>query len=851
MIMSNKGSCFAHPSMPASKMQPPPQPFNSLHRIDPLEGTPSSIPMGMATPKSKPMKATTPVPQFRTTALQLRRGASTAPSRGNGFLDLSRSTPGTVNLPVPPFKSTGVISKRDKNYFYKQTPSTPSRNSYGYSPDYAESPVSARVSRKGKSSQPKGLKNPVKVGDQVDDEFSQPSRKPLAEFGVNYSLPGLPSEGSPRGSKHSGPHSKELRMVDSVEKNGPSDQLTSARSILFPSMKEPPRLFHIKSNQHAPPFPHFLTLQYFETHSNLEFVIPEDCHEAQEYEDYYRSHFIEIQALGSGSFSDVYRVQRISDRKEFALKRLKRPYTSKKDRIRRLEEVQVWLMCAHHRNCVGLEMAWEQHGVLYMLTELCALGSLEQLLRQRSQEPLPEPHVWELLSDIVDGLGWLHERGLVHLDLKPANIFLSEHGLCKIGDFGLTCPAVLLNRAMYSDRVAFSENELNFATSALNRNQPPQALSKIWTKSKSFSSDELGDAEDREGDSLYAAPEARTFQYTMESDIFSFGLIALEMISNAALPEQDESYDRLRNGDISEFLSEIPSTTSKELLNLIEACLNPTACFRPSAVQIKRSPAMQVAHEARLKIQLPTEDPVAPSATPRRTSFGNASENHLTPIKSNPSSTTTRLKAQTDYIHRFKRKESFINFAPPVHPQSPIQGRSESLPVHAMTPTLTYRPHQLLSPQLPQRSFSFTPISNTENFPLTQPSEVEEANEALYHSSQENEISPILQNKVTRRLLFNDDLTSTLAPGSHHFMTEARPACHLEDDDDESMDVSFQDSPSRSDKLPMYSNTKMHFPPRAPTAASSHNLRPGPSSDDFPMEDSPAYRNPLSLSVED
>ncbi|KFV96932.1 PREDICTED: proto-oncogene serine/threonine-protein kinase mos [Eurypyga helias] len=38
--------------------------------------------------------------------------------------------------------------------------------------------------------------------------------------------------------------------------------------------------------------------------------------------------------------------------------------------------------------------------------------------------------------DIVTGLAFLHSQGIVHLDLKPANVFITEQGACKIGDFG-------------------------------------------------------------------------------------------------------------------------------------------------------------------------------------------------------------------------------------------------------------------------------------------------------------------------------------------------------------------------------------------------------------------------------
>lgn len=42
-----------------------------------------------------------------------------------------------------------------------------------------------------------------------------------------------------------------------------------------------------------------------------------------------------------------------------------------------------------------------------------------------------------LVQIIFQGLKHLHDSGLIHMDIKPANIFIGLDGLCKIGDFGL------------------------------------------------------------------------------------------------------------------------------------------------------------------------------------------------------------------------------------------------------------------------------------------------------------------------------------------------------------------------------------------------------------------------------
>ena len=45
--------------------------------------------------------------------------------------------------------------------------------------------------------------------------------------------------------------------------------------------------------------------------------------------------------------------------------------------------------------------------------------------------------VWAYMVDLLQALGHLHDHDLVHMDVKPENVFLGMDGICKLGDFGL------------------------------------------------------------------------------------------------------------------------------------------------------------------------------------------------------------------------------------------------------------------------------------------------------------------------------------------------------------------------------------------------------------------------------
>ncbi|MGH3795784.1 MAG: serine/threonine-protein kinase [Pseudonocardiaceae bacterium] len=68
----------------------------------------------------------------------------------------------------------------------------------------------------------------------------------------------------------------------------------------------------------------------------------------------------------------------------------------------------------------------------YLVMEL-ACGDLAHLVRDAQ---LPVATVWDYLRQICQGVAFLHERGVVHLDLKPGNVLVSAAGSLKIADFG-------------------------------------------------------------------------------------------------------------------------------------------------------------------------------------------------------------------------------------------------------------------------------------------------------------------------------------------------------------------------------------------------------------------------------
>jgi len=149
--------------------------------------------------------------------------------------------------------------------------------------------------------------------------------------------------------------------------------------------------------------------------------------------------YILMEPIGHGGMGMVYRARHTLLRRPTALKLLP-PEATSGTAVERFErEVQLTASLQHPNTITVFDYGRTADGVFYYVMEYLDGGDLESVVRTGG--PMPAARVLYLLKQIVGGLAEAHEIGLIHRDVKPANLLLASApqvaDLAKIVDFGL------------------------------------------------------------------------------------------------------------------------------------------------------------------------------------------------------------------------------------------------------------------------------------------------------------------------------------------------------------------------------------------------------------------------------
>ena len=215
------------------------------------------------------------------------------------------------------------------------------------------------------------------------------------------------------------------------------------------------------------------------------------------------AHYRILERLGSGGMGEVYGAVDVRLGRSVAVKFLSQRLASDKNAVDRFQleaRAASWL---NHPNICTIYDIGEHNGAPYIVMEMLEGGSLRGRIQQG---PMPNDQMLDVGIQIADALDAAHAKGIIHRDIKPGNIYVSERGQAKILDFGLAKLAAERRRAA------------------------SQPISATGEPLSDVSDDSLTNAGIIPGTTFYMSPEqARSEELDGRSDIFSLGVVLYEM----------------------------------------------------------------------------------------------------------------------------------------------------------------------------------------------------------------------------------------------------------------------------------------------------------------------------------
>ena len=269
--------------------------------------------------------------------------------------------------------------------------------------------------------------------------------------------------------------------------------------------------------------------------------------------------------LGKGAFGEVYLTSKKGDSKKYATKKLDREEIEHTESMRYLKNEIITLQDLNHPNIVKFQDVKKTKKHFYIIMEYCNGGELSKALdkyQTKFGKPFPENIVQHIMRQIISAFRYIHEKHIIHRDVKLDNILLNYENeedkknmdlmkaQVKIIDFGFACKV--------------SPQGLQYSILGSPINMDPLILKKLNSKTKM----------------------TRQLGYNEQADIWSIGTICYQMLIGKPAfdaEDMDDLVSKVEEGDYS-----IPTTMSREVVSFLNGMLQYDGKRRLTAAQLSR-----------------------------------------------------------------------------------------------------------------------------------------------------------------------------------------------------------------------------------------------------------------------
>ncbi|XP_056619605.1 serine/threonine-protein kinase Nek1 isoform X2 [Triplophysa dalaica] len=181
-----------------------------------------------------------------------------------------------------------------------------------------------------------------------------------------------------------------------------------------------------------------------------------------------------LKKIGEGSFGKAILVKSREDGRQYVIKEIGISRMSNKERQESRKEVAV-LANMSHPNIVQYKESFEESGCLYIVMDYCEGGDLFKKINNQKGILFPEEQILDWFVQICLALKHVHDRKILHRDIKSQNIFLTKDGTVQLGDFGI---ARVLNSTVELARTCIGTPY--YLSPEICENKPYNNKSDVW-----------------------------------------------------------------------------------------------------------------------------------------------------------------------------------------------------------------------------------------------------------------------------------------------------------------------------------------------------------------------------------
>ncbi|XP_072450593.1 serine/threonine-protein kinase Nek1 isoform X4 [Chiloscyllium punctatum] len=184
--------------------------------------------------------------------------------------------------------------------------------------------------------------------------------------------------------------------------------------------------------------------------------------------------YMKLNKIGEGSFGKAILVNSKEDGRQYVIKEINISRMSNKEREESRREVAV-LANMKHPNIVQYKESFEENGCLYIVMDYCEGGDLFKRINAQKGVLFSEDQILDWFVQICLALKHVHDRKILHRDIKSQNIFLTKGGTVQLGDFGI---ARVLNSTVELARTCIGTPY--YLSPEICENKPYNNKSDIW-----------------------------------------------------------------------------------------------------------------------------------------------------------------------------------------------------------------------------------------------------------------------------------------------------------------------------------------------------------------------------------